>query len=363
MPFDRPTLQTIVDRIQSDFESRIDGASTILRRSVLRVMGRVYAGATHLLYGYLSFLKDQLFATSADIEFLETIGSEYGISRKSATRATGEATATGTNGTTIPAGTELQSTDGEGYTVDTEVSIASGVADLSLTAVDAGTDGNADASDVLSFVSPIAGITSTVSVDSNAITGGLNEESDDDLRDRILARKRQPPHGGAEFDYDPWALEVAGVTRAWAFSEYNGHGTVGLAFVRDKDTDTIIPDDDQRDAVYDYIVSHTSPLTGTTVGAPVGAHLYMIPLTLYSLDYEIDVTPNNATIQASIRSNLKDLILQEGGPGETITLPEITAAISRASGHINHRINSPSADVAISTNRIPVLGTITFGDF
>lgn len=363
MPFDRPTLQTIVDRIQSDFESRIDEAETILRRSILRVKGRVYAGAVHLLYGYLSFLKDQLFATSADIEFLETIGSEYGISRKSPTQATGEATATGTNGTTIPAGTELQTTDGEAYTVDTEASIASGTADLSLTAVVAGADGNADAATVLSFVSPIAGVDSTATVDSNALTGGLDEEDDDDLRDRILARKRQPPHGGADFDYETWALEVSGVTRAWAFSEYNGHGTVGLAFVRDNDTDTIIPNSEQRQDVHDYIETHTSPLTGTTVGMPVGAHLHMIPLELYSLDFQIDITPNNTTIQASVESNLEDLILQEGGPGETISLPEITAAISRASGHINHRIDSPSADIAIPTNRVPVLGTVTFGDF
>ena len=61
MPFTKPTLQEIVDRIDSDIQSRITGATTFLRRSILKVLGRVLAGAIHLLYGYLEFQKDQLY--------------------------------------------------------------------------------------------------------------------------------------------------------------------------------------------------------------------------------------------------------------------------------------------------------------
>jgi len=71
MPFARPTLQEIVDRIVSDIQSRITGATTLLRRSILRVLARVYAGAVHLVYGFLEFMKDQIFVQSADAEYLE----------------------------------------------------------------------------------------------------------------------------------------------------------------------------------------------------------------------------------------------------------------------------------------------------
>ena len=49
----------------------------------------------------------------------------------------------------------------------------------------------------------------------NGIGGGADVESDEDLRARVLFRKRNPPHSGSKSDYIAWALEVPGVTRAF----------------------------------------------------------------------------------------------------------------------------------------------------
>lgn len=363
MPFSRPSLQEIVDRIISDIQSRITGATTLLRRSVLRILARVYAGAVHLVYGYLEFMKDQIFVSSADAEYLEKLGYEYGIFRKAATSATGTGTITGTSGIDIPAGTEFISEAGNVYTTDELTTLAGGTTTADFTSSEEGDTYNETSPVTLTFVSPIAGVDSTVSVIGD-IEGGTDEETDDDFRARVIARKRQPPHGGAEFDYEAWALEYPGVTRVWGVPEYMGIGTIGLAFVMD-DLDDIIPTATMRTAVRDYLISHTDASTGKTVGIPVTAEpgFFVIDNHLKSLDFSIAIMPNTSTVQANILTALEDLMLAEGGAEETIYLSEINESISSAAGLTTHRLDSPTTDVTTAANEIPVVGTITFSTY
>ncbi len=364
MPFSRNSLSEITTQIISDFQTRITGATSLLRRATLTVIAKVNAGEFHLLYEYLDYMARQLFVTTADEAGLESIASEYGITRNAAIKATGSGAATGTNGSVIPAGTESQSTDGQLYTTDSEVTIATGTATLSFTASVAGVDGNDDAGITLSFVSPISGVDTDVTVDSNGISNGADEETDSALRSRVLTRKRQPPHGGADFDYEVWALEVSGNTRAWSFPQYQGIGTIGVAYTRDNDT-SIIPDSTERATTRAYIVEHEDPGTGLTVGCPVTAEpgLFMIELTLLSVDFQIDIYPNTTAVQNAIEANLTELIELDGGPGETLYLSRISEAISLASAEVRHRINVPTIDTTAATNQVHVLGTVTFGDY
>lgn len=364
MGFQRPTLTEIVARATSDFQSRITGATSLFRRSTLKVLSKVLSGIAHQLYGYLDFQADQLFIGSADSERLNDIADEYGIVRTAAVEAIGTGQATGTNGITIPEGTELRATSGQKYDTDADVTIAGGVATLAFTAQLAGADGNDDPAITLTFTSPIAGVNSTVTVGADGITGGADEETDDALRERVLARKRQPPHGGAYFDYEAWALEVSGVTRVWTFPQYQGIGTIGVAFVRDGEA-SIIPNATQRVAVRAYIVEHADPGTGLTIGCPVTAEpgLFIIELQLLAVNFEIGLYPNTVAVQNAVTNGLTALILREGGPGETIYLSEISEAISLANGEERNRLVSPVANVTAAVNQVHTLGTITFTSY
>ena len=364
MPFDRPTLQEITDRIESDLQTRLGGSGSLLRRSVLAVMARVYAGAVHLLYEFLVYASRQLFASKADAQGLNDIAGEYGITRQAATPATGTGTATGTNGSIIPSGSELQSGAGIIYTVDDEVTIAAGTAVLALTSASVGDDTNVTGGASLTFVSPIAGVNTTVTVSVDGLLGGGDEETDDGLRARVLTRKRQPPHGGAAFDYVNWALEYPGVTRGWSFPQYMGVGTIGLAFVRDDDS-SIVPTEAQRDVVREYILEHTDPGTGLQVGIPVTAEpgFFVISLTAFPVNFEINVYPNTSVVQAAVEENILDLLRREGGPEQTIYLSRIREAISLASGEEYHTLVLPAADVTAGTTQVHVLGTITWGSY
>ncbi len=364
MAFERPTLQEIDERIQNDFKNRIEGSTSFLRRSMIKIMARVYAGAVHLIYGYLFYMSRQLFVSTADTIYLEKHGNELGVTRTDAVKAIGSATATGTVGSIIPTNTELESNSGLKYLIDEEIIFISTTALVTFTAEQTGSEYNDDSGISLFFVSPIAGIDSTVTVDSDGIYNGLDEEEDEPYRQRILTRKRQPPHSGAAFDYVNWALEVSGVTRAWAFSEIYGIGTIGLAFVRDNDP-SIIPIESQKEDVREYILYHIDPLTGLEVGIPVTAKqgFFILDLELETLDFTIKITPNTPTAQAEITQKLRDIIIARGGPGETLYLSDISQAISLSPTTRAHKIIYPTDDIGTATDKVPVLGTITFQDY
>ncbi len=366
MPFQRDSLSTITDRITSDITTRMDDATSFLRRSVLRVIAKVLAGAFHLLYEYLDYQARQLFISTADDEGVSAHLSEYGLSKDDGTKATGSGTVTGTNGVVIPADTELTRTDDVVYLVDANVTIASGTGTLAFTAEEIGEDGNDDPSIILSFVSPIIGVSTTVTVDSNGITGGVDEETVEESRTKGLARKRQPPHGGAYFDYEKWCLENDGVTRSWTVPLYQGAGTIGVSFVRDNDT-SIIPNTAQLAAVRSYIIEHTDPASGLTVGAPVTANpgLFMLELSLKTIDFSIQLYPNTTAVQTTVTTNLTDLILRSGGPEETLYYSKIVEAVSLAVGEEYSKVTVPAygVDTTMTSTQVAVLGTITFSEY
>ncbi len=349
MPFTRPDLPTLINRAEADIETRLPGADARLRRSNLNVLARVHSGAAHGLYGYLEWVSRQVIIDTADGDILERHASIWGVERKAASPAVGNITVTGTNGAIIPADSTLARSDGAQYATDAEAMIAGGVATIAVTAVEGGQAGNAAAAASLSFDTPIAGVNSTATVTASALTGGADIETDDDLRARLLARIQSPPHGGAAYDYVAWALEVAGVTRAWVYPAELGLGTVTVRFVRDDDASPI-PDAAEVLAVQTYIDSLRPVTAAVTVAAPIA-----VPL-----NFTIDLTPDTAAIRAAIEAELRDLLLREAEPGATILLSHIREAISLASGENDHILTAPAANVAHTVGQMATFGAITW---
>ena len=262
---------------------------------------------------------------------------------------------------TIDAGSELISDAGVSYVIDEVATFITTSVSITFTAVLAGADGNDDPNISLIFVSPITGVDTEVIVDGTGIVNGLDEETSDELRERALTRKRQSPYGGADFDYEEWSKEVAGVTRAWAFTNWQGPNTVGVAFVRDND-DPIIPTETQKEAVKSHIEEHTNPLTGVIIGKPTGATLYMINASEYTQNFSIAIVPNTAAVKASILTQLTDYIITMG-PGISNYRAGMNKAVGAAAGLTAFEITLPAADVGYNSDQIPVMGTITWSDY
>jgi uncharacterized phage protein gp47/JayE len=363
--FQRPTLAELISRIQADFNSRIQGADSRVRRSVLNVFARVLAGAFHTVYGFLDFIARQLFPDTAIESYLQRFGAIWDVQQKPAEKAQGSYTVTGANGTVIGVGEIVQRGDGVQFETTTSATISGGSAILTVLALEAGAAGNTQSGTKLTFKSPIAGVFSEGT--AGDIVGGADIEDVEVWRQRILDRLRQPPHGGADFDYVTWAKEVAAVTRAWTFGKENGSGSVTVRFMMDEAYADGIPESGDVANVKAYIEARRPVTAEVFVAAPESETLDFT-IRLKNSAGEITTDP---TIRAAVEAELLDMLQREAEPkadGTINTTPtgkilfsHIRQAISNAAGEYDHNITAPTTDVTPSgTGKIFVMGDITW---
>lgn len=358
MAFTRPSLQSLIDRVQGDIKNAL-GLNVILRRTVEQAFAKAIAGVAHSLHGHLIFISRQIFPDQAEQQFLERWASIYNIERVSATFTQFTASGTGTDGSIIPAGTEVERSDGASYTTDAEATVSGGVFSVAMTAVDSGATPNVSVADQVSFVSPIAGVDSDLSVASVEVEGE-DTETDESLRARVLDRIQNPPSGGTANDYIQYARSVAGVTRAWVLPGHLGVGTVGVTFVEDDEAD-IIPDAGKV-AEVQAVVDENKPVSAdATVFAPAETQV----------DFTIELSPNTAAVQSAVEAEIRDLFIRESQVrgaykevGSTfsgiIPVSKIREAISIAAGEDDNNLVSPTSDVIPDNTGILTVGNFTF---
>ncbi|NWA23729.1 baseplate J/gp47 family protein [Pseudomonas gingeri] len=340
MPFETPSLPVLINRTQGDL------AGDSLRQSDAQVLARTLSGAAFGLYGYLDWIADQILPDTADDTTLERIATlRLRQPRKAAQAAIGSVSFTAAAGAVLDAGTLLQTSDGRSYTVTVGGTTSGGTNTAQIQALDAGSLGNGDTGLTLFPVQPVQGIGNTFTVLDPGLSGGVAAESTESLRARVISSYRIIPNGGSAADYETWALECPGITRAWCRGSYLGPGTVGLFVMRDDDP-VPLPDDDQLALVQAYI----DPLR------PVTAELHVLAPVLVPVTYTLRLIPDTTAIRAAVVAELQDLHDREGGLGETLLLTHIAESISSASGEQDHLLVSPSADVPAATNQL-----LTFG--
>jgi uncharacterized phage protein gp47/JayE len=190
---------------------------------------------------------------------------------------------------------------------------------------------------------------SAVATAQTALAGGADVEGMEAWRARILNRIRKPPQGGADYDYEAWALEVPGVTRAWVYPGEQGAGTVTLRFMRDDDA-TTIPDASEVLAVQGAV----------DAARPVTAKVYVVAPIATLQPFTIAAVPDTAAIRAAITAELDALYRREAVPGGTMLISHQREAISSASGETDHTMTLPAANQVHTVGLLPTLGAITW---
>jgi uncharacterized phage protein gp47/JayE len=378
MPWTRPALNDIYQRIITGIESRLTGGVAILRYAVLRIMAKVFAGEIHLNYGYSAFMSKQLFIDTSENTYLDRWAYMWGVQRKTGAFSSGEATFTGANTTVIAKGTQVQTAEGVVYETIAETTISSGSATTTIQCIEVGAIGNFVGGNI-QLISPIEFVDSTVV--AGELTGGQDIESDVDLRKRILQRIQTPPMGGAKHDYVRWALEATdvdgvslGCDGAWCFSPedspvVNG-GIVRVVFrVAGNNPVPMSPvfidngsgydgrnNPNGNGDMYDYLAERK----------PVTADLQVFPIDKQDVDMEIEILPYTSALAQSVQDKLQELFDNVAAPGSTLLIAQIRDAIMSA-GVTNYSISSidvestPQAigDIIMTGFQYPVMGTIT----
>jgi uncharacterized phage protein gp47/JayE len=348
MPFVRSTPAEMRERLRAEVAAALEGSDPRQRRSVEEVLVRLIAIASEEEQQHLDWVADQVMVDTAEAEFLDRHGAIWGIPRLPASAARGSVTVTGTPGAVVPAGTELRRGDDARYTLDGDVAIgAGGAATGGVTATTPGALGNAEPGTALTFVTPAAGIASGAVVAAGGLAAGSDQELDDELRPRVLAKIQDPPAGGKASDYAAWARAVPGVGRVFVFPTQYGPGTVAVLFLTQ---DGGIPPAPLVTAVAEAI----------ELERPVTAAVSVLAPTASPVAFSIELDPDTAASRAAAAAALAEYFAEEAAPGGTLRLSRASAAISAASGETWHRIALPADDVTLGWGQLPTLGPVTW---
>ncbi|CAM5772022.1 hypothetical protein LMIY3S_03704 [Labrys miyagiensis] len=360
MTWTTPTIETLRQQGR-DYVTAATGVGAVIPNSPMRVITDANSGMASLVMQYIDWLSRQLLPDTAESEWLvrqANIWLKRG--RKQATYSSGEAAFTGTVGFPVPAGTPLTAGNilfetAEGITLGTGPTNAPIVAQVG------GASGNLDPGSTLSLAEAIPGVTGTATVVS--LAGGVDAESDDELRIRVLDRIQQPPMGGDANDYVAWAMSVPGVTRAWCAPNEQGVGTVTLRFMMDdlRATTDGFPLDEDIATVQAYL---------DTVRPVTVRDLFIFGPVVTSIDVPIqNLYPDTTAIRAAIEANLKAMITDRAAPAyslngvaqpaQTIYAAWISDAILNAPGVESFDLDMPD-QVMPGPGYMALLGTVTY---
>ena len=367
MPYSRPTLSKLKALVLADIQSKLPGSDPFLRFSNLNIIGIVQAVLSNAHYGYLDWIAKQAVPYTAEDEYLYAWGALKNVIPIAAAKSTnGEITFPGSDGSIIEAGATITRSDGTTYTVTAEATVSSGTVVVGARADDAGDAGNAVIGTSMTLDVGVEGVQSTGTV-TKAFTNGADAETLTSYRTRMLQVYANPPQGGAKSDYVEWALQIAGVTRAWCNPNGFGAGTVVVYTMFDvqesahngypQGTDGVAADEtrgvtatgDQL-TVADYIFSLR----------PVTALVYSVCPLQQAVNFTITGI-TTSTLQTIVTEAIADLFKQSGDPtGATIPIAAVWSAIASASGLSDFIVNSPIADIITTVGYLPVIGEVTF---
>lgn len=364
-----PNLDDIRAQGRDDVEAKLPIRATLLPKSPLRVMSDNSAGLAFLVLLYLKNVADNLLPDQANLEWLlrwATIVLQDG--QKPATFATGTLALTGTiTGALVPAGSTFQAGGGTVsivFETTSDTTIGSSPVLAPVRALTAGTVGNLPAGTLLGAVTGIVGVDPAARV--IALTGGVDTETVEELRLRVLDRLRNPPMGGDANDYVAWALRVSGVTRAWCSPNEAAVGTVTVRIMCDDLRATALPSTDGFPLADDLAAARSYIDTVR----PVTVREFWVEAPIPEpIDYTVAISPDTASLRAATEVSVAAMLAQRAAPAyalngvgqeaQTIYAAWVSDAILNTPG-IDY-LDLTMADHVMPTNgSMAVMGTVTY---
>jgi len=314
---------------------------------------------------YIQYLSNQLLPDTAEDAFLDRFADIWLLQpRKPPFYANGTVSVTATSGAIIPLGQQFTAGGGNGPVFASTAQITVGISPVTVPVVAispySGTIGNLDPGTVLALAPAIPNVANIATVVS--LTGGAEQETNDELRARVLLRIQQPPCGGNGTDYEQWALSVPGVTRAWVSPCEMGVGTVTVRFMCDdlraSNGGFPLPGDV---AILQAYINTVRPVTAIDCFVVVP-----IPLPVNFTLNNLNATDSGtmANIEASVSSMLKEVSAPASClnglpvPPTTIYSSWVNQALLEAAG-VSYFDLVMTDVVPPSKGALAVLGTIT----
>lgn len=313
-----------------------------------------------------SFIKLVYLSTSYD-GYLDLVGNTIGVPRKDAEPSKDVIKVQGKSGTILGSGKiagtvsteDKQSVEFE--FIETKTIDDTGMAEIQVQCTQAGIIGNVKAGSITLLITPINGVQDITN--DHDFTNGIDTESNDNYRGRILEKLQKPETSGNKAQYKNWAKEVTGVGDAKVTPLWNGNGTVKVVIINSNNR---AADSDLVQKVKDYIDPYPE---GTGEGqAPIGAVCTVVSATEKSMNITATVVLASGYTLQQAQDNFNtefEKYLNNLAFNDTyVSYAKVGGILLSAGGIVDYNnltLNNGTINVALGDEEIPVVGTISLG--
>lgn len=236
MAYENKTVDYVYNLLIESFQEKFNNKLRLLPKSFIVILSKVLSVIFVLPYKVCGWFYLQLFPDTASfdrvnvmgisLQPLVKLGVNIGVGEPTSGQAwEGLVSATVvTEGQAITAGTQLKSdVTGLMYVVSETVTTTGQSVNVPVYCVQFGSGGNLAQGDEIKFVSPL-GFIAQDAVVASTTKEGLDEETADHYRARVVNRYSTQPQGGALSDYRIWSYDAPGVLQTYP---YNGEDSPG----------------------------------------------------------------------------------------------------------------------------------------
>lgn len=343
----------ILQRMKDEYSTLTGNCVPELSDTDIRM--KILAGEIYNDEVNLEYIKNQMFAKTATGSNLDLHALDRGLERKQATKATGSVvfsiTLESDSNITIPAGTIVATSGATAYCFVTDEDAVLPIGDTSVevncTAQQGGKASNVAKGKIDVIVTTVNNVESVTN--TSAFTGGTDEETDDELRERILDSYVYVSNGTNSAYYKRLAMSVDGVTGVNVAPKIRGVGTVDVYICSGKasaSSDLIAQVqqlmDEQRELNVDVLVCNATP-------SKIDLSLYVTLKDGFDFDSVCD------DIKEAVNSYMDSLSI-----GDSVLQTHLGNVVMSVDGVYTYRWNSTSTtDFNMAVDSFPVLNSLT----
>lgn len=301
------------------------------------------------LYDSLNALIPMVYVDETSGVYIDKKAANYGITRKTGTKATAALHFTGVDGKVVPKGTVFLTSDGLEFVTESAVTITAGAARTTAIAAEAGEAYNVPGGSITQQIVSISGLTG---VTNDAAVGGTDPESDKSLVERLYAYLRKPATSGNVYHYEQWALAVDGVGGVKVAPLWNGPGTVKVLIVSPAKAPV---DQEVVTRCADHIQQNR----------PIGAAVTVESASALMINVEATITIESTTTKSAVKeafANSLNAYLQSiGFEKYELIYNRLAFMLLDIEGVIDYEdltVNGGTSNIAIAANEVPVAGTV-----
>lgn len=281
-------------------------------------------------------------------DFLDKRVKEFGVYRKLGKKSNGKIIAKGKAGTVLTNGTVFLCNN-LGFVMLNDVEIGASDDICYVEALEVGKEYNLSPNQQFKLKTQIEGFESATN--EEAFKGGIDVETDDELKSRFQKVVSNPSTSGNKYHYEEWALEVDGVGKAYVYPLWNGNGTVKVMVVS----------------------NDNKPVDGSVVEAakyhieesmPIGCQLTVTTPTELAINISANIELLNGYTVEDIKEAFNEKLLEylKNVDNEVVYTKVfgILASVLGVDDFNTLTVNGDTSNITVSVDRVPAIGTINF---